>query len=158
MQHKIKEVQGYQVVYDDSDKNFKLLNAEGDMVAFSAAQESVERKVEELKKLGFNFPIRAIYNHTLGRVTSLNVSDRSVRFVPDEPDDKKWGYRSKYKVDLSHSGLFEETEENKVICQNIQAQEDNVRMIRENIKSLEGELKDPFNHEYFHVDPHSRYY
>lgn len=152
MQHKIKEIEDYQLVYDDRSKDFKLLDAEGDEQASGKNQDEVEKKVEELKKSNFKFPIR-VYHDTgftieLGRLTSLNVTDRSIRYVPDDTRGQ-----SKFKKHLNHTRLFEITDANRSLAQDIQAKKKHVDEVQDEIKALREKMEKPINPEYFGIEP-----
>ncbi|MDO9334145.1 MAG: hypothetical protein Q7T57_06455, partial [Dehalococcoidales bacterium] len=86
MEVKIASIKGYNIFYDTSDKRFELRNEDGEVVGQGKTQEEVEKQAELLSKKQFS-PITAFMKYDMdlasGRVTSLNLDEQTVWFVPD---------------------------------------------------------------------------
>lgn len=141
METKIAERKGYQMFYDSGQKLFSLKDAEGDVVGQGKTQDEVEQQADKLSKQKYQFPIKAFQISQLfvypGKVTSLNLSDRSIYFVydPSPEGDTPYRYRTRSKERLVYCNVYEATQANEDIIEQVSSR-------REGIKNLEGEVKD----------------
>jgi len=151
METKIGEVRGFVIVYDTKDKLFHLRNADNEEVGSGKTQEEVEKQADTLAKQAYRFPISALIisgnRLELGKVTSINIEDKSVRFVYAE----KGFYHSHTKVHLGHSNLQELTEHNEEITNQVKARWDKIAEIEDEVKALIDKLDKPINLAYFNL-------
>ena len=150
METKIGEVKGHTITYATQDKLFHLRNAEGEEVGSGKTQDDVEQQADKLAKQSFPLPIQALlkgggYSLRLGRVTSVNLDDRSCRFVYQE---KELG-RSCAKVRLGHTDAYELTEHNNDIHQKVREIEEHIDRLRNECAGLIENLEKPINLAYF---------
>lgn len=148
METKIAVVKGYTVVYETRDRSFKLLTSDGQEVGSGKTQDEVEAQADKLAKQGYKFPIAAMQaafqNLQLGRVTSVNLSEKSVYFVTDAS-------RRRCKEKLRYSHLYEATERNLQLANEVATRRSQIEKIEENIRELMGMLENPINLEYFNL-------
>lgn len=150
METKIGEVKGYTITYDSRDKLFHLKDAEDEEVGSGKTQDEVEAQADKLIKQGFAFPIPAVqkggaYFLHLGKVTSVNLENKSCRFVYQE----KGEYRSHTKVHLGHTDAYELTEHNKGIFQKVMALREQIDRLQSETAGLIDHLEKPINLAYF---------
>lgn len=145
---KIGEAKGYTIVYDSHDRLFYLRDKDDIDVGSGKTQEEVEKKADALAKQGFNFPILALEKTNLylrkGKVTSLNIDDRSAYFVYD---DKNVG--SHTKIHLHYDKVYELTPENEVVFNQVMAGRNTIVRVEKEIEALLGKLEKPINLSYF---------
>jgi len=149
---KISEVRGYTVFYSSEYKQFILRDKEENEVARAKTQEQVELQIEKLVKLAYKFPIPAFKLHYAGevmkgRITSLNPDDKSAYFAYD---DKRLG--SHEKVRLISDRVFEITEANTIIHEQVIQYHAEIKSIEGKINALIQQLEKPINREYFGLD------
>lgn len=150
METKIGEVKGFTITYDTKDKLFHLKNAEGEEVGSGQTQDDVEKQADKLVKQSFTFPMPALlkggaYFLGLGKVTSVNLGDRSCRFVYQE----KGEYQSQTKVHLGHTHVYELTEHNNDLYQKVRAIREQIDRLQSEITELIDHLEKPINLAYF---------
>ena len=149
MKTEIGEVKGYKIVYDSQGREFKLLNSDGECVGSGKTQEEVEAQAEKLSKQQYTFPIQALrvsgQELRPGRVTSINLSDESVRFVYDV---KPWG-TTHTKVTLRYSDVYEATAHNQEIAEKIAKRREQIEELSAQIGVLLAGLEVKLNTEYF---------
>jgi len=150
METKIGEVKGYTITYDARDKLFYLKNPEGDEVGSGKTQDDVEQQADKLAKQDFTFPVPALlrggtYFLHLGKVTNVNLKNKSCRFVYQE----KGLYLSHTKVHLSSANAYELTEHNNDIYQKVTALREQIDQLQGEIKGLMNQLEKPINLDFF---------
>lgn len=155
MATKIGELKGFEMLYDPHSKRFLAINTEGEEVAAGKTQEELEGQIDKLAKQKFTFPIRAIRNRGVGyidegRVTSLNISERSVWFCKDK---KEGEYSDRGKVRLRYDrNLFELTDQNAKIMSEIRELLNSIKELEEKIQQKGELLEKPINLEYFGLE------
>lgn len=151
METKIGEVKGYAIVYDTHDKLFHLRNSDNEEVGSGKTQEDVEKLADKMAKQSYQFPIPALRaggnRLDQGKVSSLNIEDKSVRFVYGEKDS----YRSHVKEHLRYSHLHELTKHNEEIFGQVKARQNKLQEIEGEIKTLIDKLDKPINLAYFNL-------
>lgn len=156
METKITEVEGYTIVYEPRDKAFYLKDASGEIVGQGKTQDEVEEQAKKLAKQGFK-PIAAVMitgmKVDLGRVTSINLANQSVRFSYDDKQQSIWGgTRGATKVGLRYgANLFELTNQNQSIKEQVDGLLAERDKIEEQIKELKSQLEKPINLAYFNL-------
>lgn len=145
---KIGTAKGYTILYDEKQKLFILEDADNNGVASGATQGEVEAKAEKLSKQAFKFPIPALKTNRLvlykGRVTSINMDDKSVYFVFDDK-----GYGSHQKLRLTYDHAYELTEANSRIHEQVEQYHSQIKEIEGKLDSLIKQLEKPINLSYF---------
>lgn len=145
---KITSIRGYDIFYDGRQKQFELRNTDGEVVGQGKTQEEVEKQAELLSKRQFS-PIAAFgkygWNLIPGRVTSLNIDEQTVWFVPE-----KKTYHSRDKINLRHNtSVFEATEKNQEIAKLVESKVAEVHRIEKEIESLISTMEKMVNLAYF---------
>jgi len=144
---KIGTTRGFTIVYDETHKLFALQDAQGDEVALGTTQKDVELKAEKLSKQAFKFPIPALKVDNLylqqGRVTSVNMDDKSAYFVYDDK------HKSKRKLHLRYDHAYELTEANSRIYTEVAKSREQIKEIEDKIRSLISQLEKPMGLSYF---------
>lgn len=152
----ITEVKGYTITYDSNSRLFYLVNSDGEDAGFGKTQDEVEAQADKLSKAEFTFPIQAFLVQNLrlasGRITSINLSDRSVRFVPDQ-EANAYQLRGHTKQRLQYTHLYEATEANKDISHLITAARNQISQLEQQIKELWEQLEKPISLDYFNLKP-----
>lgn len=148
MEIQIGTTRGFTILYDDKRKLFVLHDAEGNEAASGPTQAEVEAKAETLSKLAFKFPIPALKVSYLslekGRVTSVNVDDKSAYFAFD---DKTHG--SHTKVRLRYDKAYALTEANAQVAGQVEECRKQITEIEAKIQSLISQLEKPIDLAYF---------
>jgi len=147
METEVGKFRSYTILYGNRDRLFHLRDTDGQDVGSGKTQEEVEEQAKKLIKLAYKFPIEALSVSGLsvfkGKVTSLNPSDYSVRFV----------YAKERLVTKERlrggSNIYEATEANKEIADQIDIARGHIKETEGRIKSLIGRLERPMNMEYF---------
>jgi hypothetical protein len=151
METKIGEAKGYAIVYDSRDKLFRLRDKDDVDVGSGKTQEEVEKKADALAKQSFKFPIPALERSNLylrkGKITSLNIDDKSTQFVYD---DKSIG--SHTKMHLRYDKVHELTPQNEEIFKQVTAEREKIGEIEKEIEALIGKLEKPINLSYFSLE------
>ncbi len=152
MQTEVGKFRGYTILYDSRDRLFRLRDADGQDVGSGKTQEEAEEQAKKLIKLAYKFPIEALKVSNLyvsrGKVTSLNPSDCSMRFVFAK--DQASLYGTVMKVHLRRGpDIYEATEANKEIANQIDVARGHIKEIEGRIPSLIEQLERPMNMEYF---------
>lgn len=156
METKIGRAKNYDMFYDSNRKLFILRDDAGEEVATGLTQVELEKQADKLAKQKFTFPIEAIrYSgpRTLaqGRVTSLNISERSVWFVQNKGEGA-YSYRAKERLGLHSPNLFELTDHNEEILRQIREHQATVNSLEEKIGALAKEFEKPMDLEYFGLE------
>ena len=153
METKIGKTKNYDMFYDPKLRRFILRNDTGEQVASGETQEQLEKQADVLAKQKFSFPIKAIrYNGphfiTEGRVTSLNISEKSVWFVEGKGEG---GYtpRGKRYLGWHSADLFELTDHNVEITRQIREHQATVKSLEEKIGALAEGFEKPIDLKYF---------
>ena len=145
---KITEVQGYTIDYEPGHKKFYLKDSEGEIVGQGKTQQEVEDQAKKLAKRGFK-PIAALKRSNLvldmGRVTSLNLADHSVRF---SFDDRKGSGAIKARLSYG-TEIYELTDYNRLIKEQIDGLFAETQRIEKRIRDLMEQLEKPINLKYF---------
>ncbi len=147
---KVGERKGFVIMYDPSGKDFHLQNSDGDEVGSGKTQEDMEKVADKLSKLKFQFPILA-FNVSSGRVeegkvTSLNVDERTIWFV----GTVSRGYGSgRSKRHLRYRHVFEKTEHNVALVGEIGMLRAKIKNMEEDISMMIGQFDKPMNSKYF---------
>jgi hypothetical protein len=148
METKIGEAKGYAIVYDSRDRLFRLRDKDDVDVGSGKTQEEVEKKADALAKQNFKLPIPALEHSGLylwrGKITSLNIDDKSAQFVYD---DKKHGSHS--KIHLHYDRVHELTPQNEEIFKQVMAGRNTIVGIEKGIEALMEKLEKPINLSYF---------
>ena len=157
METKIAEVEGYTIVYEPRDKAFYLKDAGGEVVGQGKTQDEVEEQAKKLAKHAFK-PVAAVLTGNLklelGRVTSINLGDQTIRFAFDEKKQSAWGGggRGAIKTSLRHgSKAYELTDQNKSLAEDVEDRRQQIAMLEDQIKALIAQLEKPINLEYFNL-------
>lgn len=134
------------IFYDPQEKQFTLQDVAGNILATAASQDELEKKAEKVTKQKLNLPMPVLYSryHSLvsGRITSVDLSNRTCYFVPD---NKILGY-SKEKLYLNFNHIYPCTCHNLDIQKQIQAiadQENNLQKMREEAMARLESILDP---------------
>lgn len=158
METEITKIEGYTIVYEPRDKTFYLRDSYGETVGQGKTQDEVEEQAKKLAKRGFK-PVAALRRSNLelelGRVTSINLADQSVRFAFDEKRKSAWGYESrgaiKFGLRYGSGGLYELTDQNQSIKEQVDGLLVEHKRIEEQIQDLMKQLEKPINLEYFNL-------
>lgn len=154
MQTKITTYKGYTIVYESGAKEFHLLADDGEPVASAKTQDELEHQADKIVKLSFPFPIPALEvsgrTAKRGRVTSLNPSDRSIRFAYNEKSH--WQSHSKCHLRYGHSSVYEATDHNQAIAVQLDDKEAHIRATEEEMRELLKGLEKPMDLAYFNLD------
>lgn len=149
----IGEVKGYTMFYDNRNHLFTLRDSEGEEVGSGKTQEEVEEQADKLSKEGYKFPIEALQHSMLylyaGRVTSINPSDKSVRFVRAKVEGDRFYGGGHTKEKLRYSHLYEATEANQKIAGEVANRRAQISQLEGEIENLLCQLEKPINLEYF---------
>lgn len=154
METKIGEVKGYTIFYDSTVKEFRLRDALGEEVGSGKTQDAVEEQAKKLSKQAYKFPIPAVLatyrSAERGKVTSVNLDNRSMRFVYEE----KTYYQSHTKIHLgSGDKVFELTHPNEQLLTEIQSRRANIETIDKEIEELVKRFEKPIGLKYFNLKP-----
>lgn len=153
METEVGTIKGYTILYDSARKTFILQNEAGDEVGRGPTQEAVEAEADKLAKAGFELPIKALLvsglDADIGRVTSVNIGDRSCTFVFDD----KTGYRSRAKIHLAFPTAYELTAANTKVWAKIQAKAAIIEAIEKEIREWLKTFEKPINYSYFGLKP-----
>lgn len=152
---KLTEYKGYNIEYDTFDKQFHAKDSEGVTVAQATTQVNVEKQVDVIKKSKFKFPIKAMRFRSYasaveGTITSLNPDDESLRFSSVS------GYRqepSSEKLTLRNAELFEVTEHNVKLAEEIAELGRQMELLKDKKDALYKQAEKPIGYEYFNLKP-----
>ncbi len=145
MQVKIKDVQGYQIVYDTEFKRFELKTSTGELEASAPTQLELENKVIKLSKAEFS-PIEAYYNLNSGRITSVNLDEQEAWFSYD----KKTYLNTRTKVSLKYNtNLYAKSPNNNSIKTQVDAKHEQRDKLYNEIIELQKKLDSPLDLAYF---------
>lgn len=152
METEVGKFRSYTILYNSRDRLFHLRDADGQDVGSGKTQEEAEEQAKKLIKLAFKFPVEALKVINLyvsrGKVTSLNPADPSIRFVFAK--DQAAPYGTVMKVYLKWSqGIYEATEANKEIADQIDIARGHIKEMEGRIKNLIERLERPMDMEYF---------
>ncbi len=149
---KIASIKGYDIFYATRDRRFELRNQDGEVVGQGKTQDEVEKQAELLSKKQFS-PIAAFKQYDVvlepGRITSLNIDEQTVWFVPEKKTGPSWE-RTRQKVSLRHStSMFEATEKNQEIAKVVESKVAEIHRIEKDIESLISTMEKVVNLAYF---------
>ena len=151
---KIKEIYGYKLGYDESQKYFVVEDTNGTELAHDNTQDGAEVKAKALSKQEFKrisiVRVEGEGNVTLGECTSLN-KDAEEAWVSMKKEKDGWGSgRQKISLRYNH-GYYEATEANLKILENIRSKREALLQIISDINALKGTLEKPINNKYFGI-------
>lgn len=152
---KIKEIYGYNLLYEESSRKFIVQDNNGTELASANIQAEAEVKAKALSKQDFKrIPIVEIGHEgqiTTGELTSLNKDDKSA-WVSMEKSKGGWsGGRQKINLRYTHN-YYEATEANLKILEGIKAKREAVDNILAEIKDLKDTLEKPIDLSYFGLE------
>lgn len=148
---KVGKAKGYDIIYDSKDKLFHLCDSAGEEVGSGTTQQEVENQADKLAKQAYRFPIAAFLvsgnGVKEGKVTSLNIENKSVRFS----DADKSSYYGRVKLHLNYKGLYEMSEDNREILDQVRAKRGAIQEIENEIQLLIAHLEKPIDLAYFNL-------
>lgn len=149
---KIGAVKGHTIVYNPDRKLFVLEDAEGNNLASAPTQAELEEKANKLWKQKYKFPVPAVYlmgslYYKKGRITSLNPEAREVYFSFEDKDS----YGTREKIRLSRADLYELTDANVQLCDQIDHYRGQIKELEAKINSLMKQFEKPITPEYFGI-------
>ena len=163
----IKTYKGYRVDYEENRRGGQCLVAydeEKEEAASAENLEELEKKLDRLAKSKFKLPLRVVKVRSggyieLGNISSVNVIDRSCRFVPDPPaggEDKSRMYsrhtHEKLHLRWNESGTYLYSEENMAIAKKLSEIADKRTALQEKFDELMLTLTNPITAEYFGME------
>lgn len=148
MEIKVISYKGYEISYDNYKKTFILRNEDGVEMGTGFYQADVETIADRLEKASFQFPIKALETHGLeissGKVTSINLSDPSIRFIEDTEG------AGHHKVSLKYgSKVYASTPGNESIKTQVDKYNKSIEELRVIAKGLMAKLESPIDLGYF---------
>ena len=151
---KIKEIYGYNLLYDERLRRFVIEDTDGTNLGHANTQDDAEVKAKALAKREFKrIPIIKIEQEgqsIMGELTSLNRDDKSV-WVSMEKSKDVWD-SGRQKIGLVYSeGYYEVTQVNLKILEDIKAKRESLNYIKAEIKDLIATLEKPINMDYFGI-------
>ena len=151
----INEIYGYQLSYDEVKKRFVIIDTDGTELAHAPTQDEAEVKAKALSKQEFSriwiMRVRTEGEITMGEITSLNRDEKSA-WVSMKISKDSWG-SGRQKINLKYDrGLYEATETNLKIIEDIRLKREILTEIRLEIEGLIDTLEKPINLSYFGLE------
>ena len=149
---KIKEIYGYQILYDERLKRFIIEDSDGTELGFGSTQDEAEEKAKVLSKQEFKrisvVEVRRGGEVVMGQLTSLNKDDRSAWVSMEPRSGHRRGEREKIHL-RSGTGYYEATITNLQIVETVKEKGVELQKVEAEIKSLIDILEKPINLDYF---------
>ena len=139
---------GYTISYDPQKKEFILTDLQREDVATSESQEQLEKQIPDLIKQALKLPVAGLIERygrwQTGRITSVNIGDRSAWFSFDNKSRQH-----AEKVNLNHSEIYAITPKNQTVIEKIQEHAQHIKDLTNQIVLLEKELESPIDLQFF---------
>jgi hypothetical protein len=149
MKTKVGEYKGYKFIYDTDQKTFAAENPQGEEVGTGKTQDEIEKLIDADIKQRHKFPITVIkstYNSlTLGKITSMNLSDGTFWFVSEQKE------RSKESVRYG-SNFYLANETNLAIVAKVQELRKQIDALEKEIRETKMTLTEPITQQYFGIE------
>jgi len=149
----IKEIYGYNLLYDEGSRRFVIHDTDGMELAHANTQGEAEIKAKALSKQEFkHISIVKITKEgqlQKGELTSLNKDDKCVWVSMEKSKDIWNSGRRKLNLRLDSGEYYEATETNLKILEAIIAKRETIDTILAEIKALRDTLEKLINLAYF---------
>lgn len=163
----IKTYKTFRIDYEENRRGgrcFVAYDEEKEEVASAENLEELEKKLDRLAKSKFNLPLRVVKVRSggyieLGNISSVNVIDRSCRFVPDPPaegEEKSRMYsrhtHEKLHLRWNESGTYLYSEANIAIAKKLSEIDAKREALKNEFDGLMLTLTNPITAEYFGME------